>query len=487
MRQVFRVLLPVVAAAVLFLTPSSVAAQTGGISGTVRDAQGGAMPGVTVEVQSPVLIEKRSTVSDDNGRYQITGLPAGEYSVTFTLQGFNVTKRENIALSSDFTATVNSEMKVGDVKETVNVVAEAPVVDVQNARVQQVFGGEALRDLPTQRDIPSVMQLVPGITVGGLGGVCSGGVGVFCNPNAQAFNSHTSAADADGQSQGRIMVDGMVINAARNNTTTGISGGIVLDPGNAQEIAFTLSGALGESETGGASINIVPRTGGNRYSGNLFTSYTETRWFDRNRGTRLSTNAATQSYLNDYDVAGAFGGPIKRDKLWFYFNARHRGNESWPGGADIGYQNLNKGKFAANYVPDRDAGRLSYSSEYRNASLRLTAQATPKNKFNIYWDEQDFLHQPVLRTDQRGVCAGDVLHAADEAESPRPGPVDEPVHQQAAVRRRAEHRGHALRHVQAPGVHELSSEPDRLRERRHRRSRRRRHQRPAERRGGPCS
>ena len=148
------------------------------------------MPGVTVEVQSPVLIEKRSTVSDDNGRYQITGLPAGEYAVTFTLQGFNVTKRENIALSSDFTATVNSEMKVGDVKETVNVVAEAPVVDVQNARVQQVFGGEALRDLPTQRDIPSVMQLVPGDYGRGHWRRVQRRVGAVLQPNAQAFNSH---------------------------------------------------------------------------------------------------------------------------------------------------------------------------------------------------------------------------------------------------------------------------------------------------------
>ena len=126
---------------VVLLLTAFVAAQTGQIVGVVRDASGAALPGVTVEATSPALIEKsRVTTTDANGRYRITSLPVGQYSVTFRLEGFSTVRREGIALTADFTANVNAEMKVGEIKETVTVVAEAPVVDVQSARVQ-VFSG----------------------------------------------------------------------------------------------------------------------------------------------------------------------------------------------------------------------------------------------------------------------------------------------------------------------------------------------------------
>src|SRR5688572_28001167 len=142
MRQVFKVVLPAMIAAVLVLLPGAAYAQTGAIAGQARDTSGAALPGVLVEVTSPQLIEKvRSTTTDGNGRYQITALPVGTYKVTFTLQGFNVSSRENIVLTSDFTAPVNGDMKVGDIKQVVDVTATTPLVDVQNARQQTVFSG----------------------------------------------------------------------------------------------------------------------------------------------------------------------------------------------------------------------------------------------------------------------------------------------------------------------------------------------------------
>src|SRR5262245_47039729 len=276
MRRVWKVVLPALVAA-LSLIPDPAYAQTGTIAGQARDEQGAALPGVTVEVTSPALIEKvRSTTTDPDGRYQITGLPVGTYEVTFTLQNFATFKRPNVVVNSDFTANVVASMKVGALKDVVNVVAEAPIVDVQNARVQHVFQGTEIAELPTQRDIPSLLNLVPSLTSSQTRGVCSGGVGAFCNPTIPTFNSHTSILDTDGQSQGRIMVDGMSINMGRSatgiNENVGMGNGIVLDTAAAQEVSFTLSGSLGESETGGASINIVPRTGGNRYAGNYYTS-----------------------------------------------------------------------------------------------------------------------------------------------------------------------------------------------------------------------
>jgi hypothetical protein len=386
-------------AAVLFL-PSAAYAQVGSVAGTVRDSSGAVMPGVSVEVTSPALIEKvRTAITDDTGRYQITALPVGTYTMTFALQGFSTVKRENIALTSDFTAPVNVQMAVGDIVETVRVVAESPRVDVQNARVQQVFQGEDIAQLPTQRDLASLMTLVPALTPNPGNGICEGGLGIFCNPLAPAFNAHTSGLDTDGLNQGRVMVDGMSINRGGSgqgiNLNTGITNGISIDTANAQEVAFTLSGALGESETGGASINIVPRTGGNRFSGDYYTNYTSARMFDRNRDTRLSETPANQPYVKDWEISGSFGGPIKRDRFWFYMQGRKSGNEQYPNGGTVpGFANLNEGKFAANYVPDRNQGWLTFSNEYKNANARLTWQATQRNKINLYWDEQDACTNP---------------------------------------------------------------------------------------------
>jgi hypothetical protein len=386
-------------AAVLVL-PGVVYAQVGSVAGIVRDGSGAVMPGVTVEVTSPALIEKvRTTTTDDSGRYQISALPVGTYTITFGLQGFTTVKRENIELTSDFTAPVNAQMAVGNITETVSVVAEAPSVDVQNARVQTVFQGDDIAQLPTERDVAGLMNLVPALVPNPGTGICNGGIGGFCNPLAPAFNAHVSGNDTDGLNQGRIMVDGMSINRGGSaqgiNLNSGVTNGISIDTANVQEIAFTLSGALGESETGGASINIVPKTGGNRFTGEYFTSYTGTQLFDRNRGTHLSTTPANQPYIMDYDVNGAVGGPILRDRLWFYLQGRKRGDEQYPSGGTVpGFENLNEGKWGANYVPNRDRGWLTYSNEYKNVSTRLTWQASQRNKINIYWDEQDACTNP---------------------------------------------------------------------------------------------
>jgi len=234
-------------AAVLFLLPTAAFAQTGQISGIARDVSGAALPGVTVEVSGPQLIERvRSAQTDANGRYQITSLPVGTYKVTFTLQGFSVISRDNVQVATDFTANVNAELKVGDIKETVDVTAEAPTVDVANARQQQTFRGDEIKDLPTSRNVPSLMALVPGIASSGFNGnICSGGVGVFCSPIITNFNAHTSTNDTDGLAQGRLLVNGMPINAADTSLITGQSSGYNADIANAQEITFTLSGSLG--------------------------------------------------------------------------------------------------------------------------------------------------------------------------------------------------------------------------------------------------
>src|SRR5207244_7913183 len=133
-------------AAFLILLPAVASAQDGQIAGTVRDSSEGVVPGVLVEVTSPALIEKvRSATTDSSGQYRITNLPVGTYTVTFTLEGFSRQQRDNVALTTGFTASVNATMAVGTVSETVTVVGESPIVDVQNARQVATFAGEEIR------------------------------------------------------------------------------------------------------------------------------------------------------------------------------------------------------------------------------------------------------------------------------------------------------------------------------------------------------
>jgi hypothetical protein len=407
---------PLLCLAVVLLVPISAYAQsTGAIAGVVRDPSNAVIPGVTVEVSSPALIEKvRSTTTDNNGRYQITALPVGTYKITFALQGFNTVSRENVVLNADFTAPVNVALAVGNLTDVVTVVAESPAVDVQNARVQYVFSGSDIADLPTERDLGGLLNLVPSIS--NPNGTCIGGQGLFCNGIAPAFNSHVSGLDADGQNQGRIVVDGMTINRGASaqgiNLNTGATNGISFDTANVQELTFTLSGALGESETGGAAITIVPRTGGNRFAGSYFTSYLDEKFFDRNRKTRLSETPATQDTVYDYDVNGSFGGPIKKDRLWFFTNARIRKEEKYPNGGTVGgFANLNEGKFAYNYQPLRGDGSrdywLTYTNEQKNLAGRFTFQLSQRNKFNLSWDEQDACTNP---------CGG-MINIVDSPES----------------------------------------------------------------------
>ena len=388
----------------LLLLPAAAFAQQGQIAGTVRDATGSVLPGVLVEATSPALIEKvRSTTTDATGQYRITSLPVGTYSVTFTLEGFTRQKRDDIVLTTNFTAPINGVLTVGQRSETITVQAEAPTVDVQNARQIATFGGEQIRELPTTRNIRSILTLTPGLTNTGLGSDCVGGVGVWCNNNIYNLSAHTATNDTEGGAQGRVMVDGTNINTGGGAGIMGMTGGYVADVANAQEVSVQISGALGESETGGASINIIPRTGGNRFAGNYFITYTQGdfntdgavregtvlgggSWFSKNNGDHPEISNG-YPLIRDYDTSGTFGGPIKRDRLWFFAEARAWQKNAWSRQQERIWDNKNAGLWGANYLADRSSGPLTLMNMTRNANVRLTYQATQKNKFNFFWDE----------------------------------------------------------------------------------------------------
>jgi hypothetical protein len=165
------------ASLVLLLIPATAYAQAA-ITGVVKDASGGVLPGVTVEAASPVLIEKvRSVVTSGTGQYRIENLRPGTYSVTFSLPGFTTVKRDGIELSGTFVATINSDLKVGALAETITVTGETPIVDVQSARTQQTVSKDILAAIPSSRNAGGIQALIPGMsasTDSGASGIYSG-------------------------------------------------------------------------------------------------------------------------------------------------------------------------------------------------------------------------------------------------------------------------------------------------------------------------
>ena len=283
------------------------------IAGTVKDASGAILPGVVVEATSPALIEKvRTAVTDGTGQYRIEDLRPGVYTVTFTLQGFSTFRREGVELSGSFTATINADLKVGALAETITVTGETPVVDVQSARREVTLNSDAIKSIPTVRSYNALVIVVPGVVT---------------NLNDTVTGTTTTQFPIHGgrNNEGRMTIDGL-------NLGTAVGGNqpasYVADIGNAQEITFTTSGSLGESETAGLAMNIVPKTGGNTIQGSVYFSGSGEKLQSDNftQELRDAGLAAPTPYTKVYDLNGAFGGPIKKDRVWYFINARTQGN-----------------------------------------------------------------------------------------------------------------------------------------------------------------
>jgi hypothetical protein len=332
------------------------------------------LPGVTVEAASAALIEKvRTAITDGSGQYRIVDLVPGEYTVSFSLAGFSTVRREGVKLAGSFTATVNGDMVVGALQETVTVTGESPLVDVQSAKRQQVLDQDVISSIPSARVYHSIAALVPGITMS------TNDVGGLSGPATVTFAIHGGRGN-----EGRLQVDGVSVGAALNGS--GVSY-YVADVGNAQEITFTTSGGMGEAEVGGPVMSVVPRTGGNTLRGSFFATGANEAMQGDNTRELVEAGALTAPVplTKIWDVNGSFGGPIRKDTLWYYFGIRSQGNRKYVPNMFV---NANAGDPNAwTYVADTNRRAID-GGNWRNASLRLTWQASARNKFNIFWDEQ---------------------------------------------------------------------------------------------------
>jgi hypothetical protein len=350
-----------------------------GISGVVRDTSGAVLPGVTVEAASPALIEKvRTTISDAEGRYSVENLVPGAYTVTFTLPGFRTLVRDGITLQAGFTATVNADLQVGSLEESITVSGAAPLVDTQNVRRQTNVTREMLDGLPVStKRIDTLVTLTPGFT-----GVADVGGRYFAEPAAYHGKRGT-----------KQFFDGMGIDNSAGNSSYQVNAAVV------EEMVLNTSGISAEVNSDGPVINIVPKEGGNtfRFIGNFL--YTNNKLEASNLDDSLRARGITAPNRTNkiYDNAISLGGPIIKNKIWFFGALRgwgmarqfaglywNRGQRTLisPAGADLE---------VVKYDPwvdrpfDGKSGRWEWYDSYLG---RVTVQPHSKHKFNFLFDHQ---------------------------------------------------------------------------------------------------
>ena len=363
----------------LMLPPAAFGQESSSIAGVVRDAQGAVMPGVTVEAASPALIEKvRTVVTDGEGRFNIVDLRTGTYTVTFTLPGFTTVRREGIELSAGFTANVNADLRVGSLEETITVSGATPLVDTQNVRRQTIASRELLDALPTStKHINTLVTLTPGFT-----GITDVGGRYFAEAGAYHGKRGT-----------KVYFDGMGIENSAGTSSYQVNAAVV------EEMVLQTSGISAEVNADGPVMNVVPKEGGNTFRFMANGLYTDHHLESENLTDALRARGLRNANktVKIFDEAASLGGPIKRDKLWFFGAFRTWGMARQFAGV---YWNRTQNELltppgaereVVRLTPwtDRPLDRLSSRWDWYDTGLaRLTWQAHPKHKFNFISDNQ---------------------------------------------------------------------------------------------------
>lgn len=368
----------VLAVLVLMTLPALSAAQgLGTIAGVAKDASGAVLPGVSVEAASPALIEKmRTAVTNESGQYTIISLPPGVYSVTFTLPGFSTTKREGIEMVANFTAQVNADMKVGGVTETVEVTAETPLVDVQSAAVARAVTKDIIKEIPTGGTMYQLAAMMVGVTIGGGAAVVDVG-GASGSPVQAQLSSHGGAPGDEVQMVDGLKVGNMMSQSGRTNQT--------LSPLLFEQIDVQISGHGGDAPSIGVQSNLIPRTGGNDFHGTILINGSSGSLQSNNLTPRLKAFGLTDTtrLKNVYDINGGFGGPIVRDRLWFFATGRYQTNTSYIAG-------LYFPSDTKSWIRTEDKGRQGYDDQFlKDFTARLTAAITPKMRLNGFIQVQN--------------------------------------------------------------------------------------------------
>jgi len=298
------------------------ASSTGTINGKVTDASQAVLPGVTVTATSPALLGPQVSVTNAEGSYRFPGVPPGTYTVTFELPGFSTVKNEGIEIRLGFTATLNVEMKVASLQETVTVTGASPVIDTSTTRTQQNFKMEQLQSLPNARDMWALLAVTPSVMV----------ARVDVGGNRAGTQSGYTAYGFTGQV--RVLIEGI-------NTTEGTGGaGFYFDYASLEEAFLGTTGQTAEMPNPGVQSQFIAKSGGNNFVGeyhldwynnslqgkNLPASYLAPTAFNGTNGSNAIRDGANE-ILDYYDHDINAGGPIKKDKVWYFGTARAQQNK----------------------------------------------------------------------------------------------------------------------------------------------------------------
>jgi hypothetical protein len=297
------------------------ASSTGTIQGRVTDAQGAVLPGVTITATSPALLGQQTAVTSETGNYRFPAVPPGNYTLVYELTGFNQVRREGIQITLGFTANVNVELALATLQETVTVTGESPVIDTSATRIQQNFKMEQLQGLPNARDMWALLAVTPSVQMARID-VGGNRAGTQTGYTAYGFNG-----------QVRVLIEGI-------NTTEGTGGaGFYFDYASLEEAFLGTSGQSAEMPNPGVQSQFIARSGGNQFQGeyhldwynnalqgsNLPDEYLAPNAFNGTNGSnaiRPHSNEIQKYY--DYDINA--GGPIKRDKIWYFGTYRQQKN-----------------------------------------------------------------------------------------------------------------------------------------------------------------
>lgn len=352
---------------------SSPAYAQSAISGVVKDESGAVMPGVSVEAASDVLIEKvRTAVTDENGAYRMVDLRPGKYVMTFTLQGFNVIKRE-LDLPSNFVATINAELAVGTLQESVTVSGQSPLVDVQSNVKQQVLSRDVLDAVPTARTIQGLGQLVPGVT--------------FDQPDvggSRAMQQTYFFVRGTGSAQTIVMVDGLMTNGLMGDGAVNAYHNEAMT----QEAVYMTSGGNAETMTAGVNLNLVPKDGGNRYTGGFKFAKSPSSWQGNNLSDELrSFNVRSVDKVSNFmEMNAELGGPIVKDKLWFFGAYRRAYYDKFIPNTFNLPTNVPAPQAFAACLANQNCEQGESPEKMDNPVARFTWQISQRNKFAVYMD-----------------------------------------------------------------------------------------------------
>ena len=359
--------------ACVFLFPSlAFSQQNGSIAGAVTDATGSVLPGVTVEAASPALIEKARTVlTDSRGQYRLVDLRPGAYTVTFALAGFSTVKRDGVELTSGFTATVNAELRVGSLEETITVTGASPIVDIQNVNQMRVVTREVMETIPTGRGYANFATLIPGVIMSNSSLNISQDVG-----GGTGYNFAFAAIHGGKAMDQQVMVNGMSVTSLTGTGGTRTN----WSDGTAQEYGLQLAAHSAEVPYGGIFTNILPKEGGNRFSGSFFANFTNEHLQAGNLDDTLRARGLTvvNKTKTLVEVNPSFGGPVVLDKLWFHGAFKYAVADTYVGGL---YYNKTPAAWA--YTPDLTRPAINDQRTY-DTTLNLTWQVSRNNKLSVF-------------------------------------------------------------------------------------------------------